>query len=80
MKLRTLLQEYRAGSLIIMTPPVGPTRSLMDPVLSELTKEGITLRRLRRPWDDAFWPHATHGFFKLKERMPSVLKQLSLIS
>jgi deoxyribodipyrimidine photo-lyase len=80
MKLRTLLQEYRAGSLSIMTPPVGPTRSLMDPVLSELTKEGITLRRLRRPWDDAFWPHATHGFFKLKERIPSVLKQLSLIS
>ena len=79
-KLRTLLQEYRAGSLSIMTPPVGPTRSLMDPVLSELTKEGLTLRRLRHPWDDAFWPHATHGFFKLKERIPSVLKQLSLIS
>ena len=79
-RLHVLLREHGAQSLSMMTPPIGTTRSLMDPVLSELTKEGITLRRLRRPWDDAFWPHATHGFFKLKERMPSVLKQLSLIS
>lgn len=79
-RLHVLLREHGAQSLSIMTPPVGPTRSLLDPVLSELTKEGITLRRLRRPWDDAFWPHATHGFFKLKERIPSILKQLSLIS
>jgi deoxyribodipyrimidine photo-lyase len=79
-RLHVLLREHGAQSLSMMTPPIGTTRSLMDPVLSELTKEGITLRRLRRPWDDAFWPHATHGFFKLKERIPSVLKQLSLIS
>ena len=78
-KLRTLLQEYGAGCYSTMTPPVGPTLSLIDPVLSELVKEGVTVRRLRRSWDDAFWPHATHGFFKLKERVPSVLKQLSLI-
>jgi len=79
-RLHVLLREHGAQSLSMMTPPIGTTRSLMDPVLSELTKEGITLRRLRRPWDDAFWPHANHGFFKLKERIPSVLKQLSLIS
>jgi len=78
-KLRTLLQEYGAGCYSTMTPPVGPTLSLIDPVLSELVKEGVTVRRLRRCWDDAFWPHATHGFFKLKERIPSVLKQLSMI-
>lgn len=79
-KLRTLLQECRTLSLSMMTPPVGPTLSLIDLLLSELAREGITPRRLRRPWDDTFWPHATHGFFKLKERIPSVLKQLSFIS
>ena len=79
-RLHVLLREHGALSLSMMTPPIGTIRSLMDPVLSELTKEGLTLRRLRHPWDDAFWPHATHGFFKLKERIPSVLKQLSLIS
>ena len=75
--LRLHLRESGAASLSMMHLPVGPARSLIEPVLSELVREGVTLRRLRRPWDDAFWPHATHGFFKLKERIPSVLKFLS---
>lgn len=79
-RLHDLVREYGALSLSMMTPPVGPTLSLIHPALSELAKEGVALRRLRRPWDDAFWPHATHGFFKLKERIPVVLKQLSLSS
>jgi deoxyribodipyrimidine photo-lyase len=78
--LRNLLHEYGEDCLSIMTPPVGPIRSLIDQALSELTSEQVPLRRLRRPWDEAFWPHATRGFFKLKERIPSVLKQLSISS
>ena len=78
-RLHTLLQEYGALSLSVMTPPIGPILSVIGPLLWELTKEGVALRKIRRPWDDAFWPHATHGFFKLKERIPSVLKQLLLI-
>ena len=78
-RLHTLLREYGALSLSMMTPPVGPTFSVIDPLLSELAKEGVALRKIRRSWDEAFWPHATHGFFKLKERIPSVLKQLLLI-
>ncbi len=77
-QLHTLPREHGALSLSLMTPPVGPTQSLIEPVLSELAKAGVPLRKLRRPWDDAFWPHATHGFFRLKERIPSVLAQLSL--
>jgi len=79
-RLYDLLREYGAHSLSMMTPPIGPTLSLIHPVLSEMAKEGVALRKLRRPWDDTFWPHATHGFFKLKERIPVALKQLSLSS
>ena len=79
-RLHVLLRDHAAQSLNMMTPPVGPTRNLLDPALSELAKEGVALKRLRRPWDDAVWPHATHGFFRLKERIPSVLRQLSLNS
>lgn len=75
-RLRVLLRDHAALSLSLMTPPVGPTHNMIDPVLFELTKEGVTLRRLRRLWDESFWPHATHGFFRLKERIPSVLNQL----
>jgi deoxyribodipyrimidine photo-lyase len=78
--LRALLQECGADSFSIMNPPVGPIRSLIEPMLSDLASNQVTLRKLRRPWDEAFWPHATHGFFKLKERIPSVLTQLSLVA
>jgi len=79
-RLHTLLREHGAQSLSMMTPPVGMTRSNVEPLMIKLEKEGVAVRRLRRPWDEAFWPHATHGFFKLKERIPSVLKQLLLSS
>lgn len=78
--LSSLLQEFRASTLTIMDPPVGTTRSLLNPVLLGLKSKGITIRKLRRSWDDTFWPHATHGFFKLKERIPALLKQLSISS
>jgi deoxyribodipyrimidine photo-lyase len=75
-RLQALLRDQGAISLSMMTPPVGPTLSLIEPILRELSKAGVTVRKLRRSWDDAFWPHATHGFFKLKERIPPVLKEL----
>jgi deoxyribodipyrimidine photo-lyase len=79
-RLHGLLRDHGAQSLSIMSPPVGPTHGVIVPMLSELAGERFHLRRLRRSWDQAFWPHATHGFFKLKERIPSVLKQLSSIT
>ena len=78
--LSSLLQEFRVSTLTIMDPAVGTTRSLLDLVLLGLKSEGITVRKLRRAWDDTFWPHATNGFFKLKERIPALLKQLSISS
>jgi deoxyribodipyrimidine photo-lyase len=67
------LQESGARSLTLMNPSVGPVASHIDPALSLLAKQGIITRRLRRAWDDAFWPHATHGFFKFRERIPATL-------
>jgi deoxyribodipyrimidine photo-lyase len=31
---------------------------------------------VRRPWDDLVWPHATAGFFKLRERIPRLLRSV----
>ncbi len=58
--------------------PVGPVQERLEAVERGLRKEGITLVRLRRRWDDAFWPHATKGFFALKRQIPSVFAQLGL--
>ena len=83
-------EEFRAGlqSLLtthlpagmpivtIMRPSVGTIRTRIEPMVAQLVEEGISVRSLRRDWDDTLWPHATHGFFRFKEQIPSVLRRL----
>lgn len=33
---------------------------------------------IRRPWNDAVWPHAITGFFKLEAQDPRILLALDL--
>ena len=75
-----LLQNQQVGgtsAVSTMGAPIGPTQQIMDSLLTLLKSEGVAVRRLRRDWDDAFWPHATHGFFRFKEQIPIVLRQFA---
>jgi len=75
-----LLQAKHIGgtaAVSMMEVSVGSTRQIMDSLLSLLKQEGVAVRRLRRDWDDDFWPHATHGFFRFKEQIPTVLRQFT---
>ena len=63
-------------TVTMMRPSVGTIRSRIEPMVAQFVEEGISVRSLRRDWDDALWPHATHGFFRFKEQIPSVLKRL----
>ncbi len=67
-----------ADAFVTMDAPVGPTADLVRPHLASFAKSGWPVTRLRRDWDDMLWPHATHGFFRLKEKIPSVLDRLAL--
>ncbi len=73
-------QALRAGvqAFTCQTMPVGPTASLVTPLLNALETDGASVAVLRRPWDSLFWPHATHGFFRLREQIPSVLAELGV--
>jgi deoxyribodipyrimidine photo-lyase len=78
MRLKELLAPQHEGqaTVTMMRQPVGVTRSLSDPIVTWMKEEGISVRSLRRGWDEALWPHATHGFFRFKEQIPSVLSNL----
>ena len=69
-----------AGATQIATPYVtrGPLRDWLDAAAPSLAKHGITLCEWRRDWDSAIWPHATAGFFKVKQNIPRILKQTML--
>jgi deoxyribodipyrimidine photo-lyase len=67
-----------AGLREVVTPwaPVGWTATLLEGVARDLAARGITLRRIRRDWDEACWPHATRGFFAFREHIPELCGRL----
>ncbi len=66
-----------AGATQIATPYItrGPLRDWLDEAAPALAKAGITLGEWRRDWDTAIWPHATAGFFKVKQNIPRILEK-----
>ena len=59
----------------IVTPyiPRGPLFDWMQDAAGPLAARGIALTEWRRDWDSAIWPHATAGFFKVKQQIPRIL-------
>ena len=67
--------------LMATDPPFvtrGPLRDWLEKAEVILTDSGITLCEQRRNWDDAIWPHATAGFFKIRKHIPRILDQTVL--
>jgi deoxyribodipyrimidine photo-lyase len=67
-----------AGAKQIATAYVtrGPLRDWLDEAAPALAARGIALCEWQRDWDRAIWPHATAGFFKVKQQIPQLLAQL----
>ncbi len=65
-----------AGATQIATAYVtrGPLRDWLDQAAPALQAAGIALCEWRRDWDTAIWPHATAGFFKVKQNIPQILQ------
>ncbi|MEL6689149.1 MAG: FAD-binding domain-containing protein [Pseudomonadota bacterium] len=54
--------------------PVGPVAQELSQAERDLAQQGIALKRQMRAFDSNAWPHATKGFFKFKEKIPTLLK------
>ena len=67
----------RAGAMQIVTPyvPQGPLGDWLRAAEPALAAKGIALCEWRRDWDSAIWPHATAGFFKVKQQIARILEQ-----
>ena len=74
------VQCVAASVTTIATPeaPVGPLADALDTLAHELAEDGIEIIPLRRTWDDLAWPHATHGFFRFKRKIPALLARNGL--
>lgn len=70
----------KAGASQIITPYVtrGPVFDWITAARPFLAERKITLAEWQRDWDKAIWPHATAGFFKVKQNIPRILQQTGL--
>ncbi len=70
------------GLTSIVSPwaPIGWTRPGLEDAIKLCATEGITLRRLRRAWDEACWPLAQRGFFPFRAEIPRLIAELRPVS
>ena len=70
----------RAGAHQIVTPyvPEGPLSDWLRAAEPALAARGIALCEWRRDWDALIWPHATAGFFKVRNQIPAILQDAGL--
>lgn len=63
-KLAAWVHTEKLDQVVTSFLPTGPTRDAL---------QGTSLVQLIKPHDAAAWPYATHGFFRFKEKIPSLL-------
>ncbi len=66
------------GAEQIVTPyaPVGATARALDRAEAPMDDAGMRLVRCLRDYDAGAWPHATHGFFRFKEKIPRIVGRI----
>ena len=69
---------HDTGAEQIVTPyaPVGPVAEMLQTLEPILEAQGQKLVRVMRSYDAMCWPHATHGFFRFKEKIPKFVGDL----
>ena len=60
------VEENGLQQVVTSYMAVGPAKDAL---------RGTSLLQVVRPYDAAAWPHATHGFFRFKEKIPALLGQ-----
>jgi deoxyribodipyrimidine photo-lyase len=69
----------KADSVVTSRLTIGFMRSEIDDWTPSIQAAGLGLVQITRPWDAEFWPHARAGYFRLKDRIQSVLDTLGVV-
>jgi len=70
--------DYGVQQVVTPYAPVGAVQDALTDLDTTLARRGVPLVRLLRPYDRACWPHAGRGFFSFKEKIPGLIRTLSL--
>lgn len=72
-------QSAGVSTLVTAAAAIGPVLTRLQAAKPVLREHGIELVEVRRSFDAEVWPHATRGFFALKERIPELLSLRGLL-
>lgn len=72
-----LRDSHAITQLVTPYAPAGPTADMLTRLEPLLSAQDIRLTRVLRAYDARAWPHATHGFFRFKDQIPSLLDALN---
>lgn len=74
------LSDAGLNQLIIPYAPVGPTAERVNALAKALSEQDVNIQIETRRYDTEVWPHAKAGFFKLSQKIPSLLDARSTSS
>lgn len=60
--------QNKISQIVTSYIPTGPTKDALS---------GQNLTQVIRPYDANAWPHATHGFFKFREKIPKLIGKIN---
>jgi deoxyribodipyrimidine photo-lyase len=73
-------RRQQIPTIVTAYVPAGPVRDLLDGVETTLARDGVRLLQLRRDYDTAAWAHARQGYFKMKEKIPTILEGIGMVA
>ena len=71
--IHTWAKAHGLTQIVAPYAPVGPAADALRTLSKSLE---IPVIQVQRPSDQRAWPHATHGFFKFKDKIPSLVADL----
>ncbi|WP_238928582.1 FAD-binding domain-containing protein [Alexandriicola marinus] len=71
-------EQIGAQQIAMPYVPTGPLADWITRARPALEARGIVLTEWQREWDRLIWPHATAGFFKVKKKIPQILRTTGL--
>jgi len=73
-------RSHGAKRIVAPFAPVGPVAEALAALRAPLHARGVGIELLGRRYDATAWPYATRGFFNLKDKIPTVLAELGIVT
>lgn len=71
-------RDAKLQQIVSAFAPVGPAADVLTDLGAAAETPPLCL--MRRDYDSRAWPHATHGFFRFKDKIPALLGEMRGVS